>query len=618
MLTIDRQEETTRANHARGGNTPLGSPSTPSSETIPGWLRRRVMATPFHPAYWQRLPEGRWDSITWNAVAARVENLAVHLRHLGLVAGDRVAIMMPTSPEWECCQLAVLSLGAVVVGLDAHDAPENHQHILGIVSPRALFTTNQAQLELLRTRCPLPPEITLPLESSSPSGLCLRNLLLTRAEPLAPRPLVSGAEVATIIFTSGSTGQPKGIAYTHEQLCRTGRAILARYPGIDHAARLACWLPLSNLFQRVINLCALMCGAQSYFVETPADIARLLPEIRPNLFIGVPRFYERLHSRIQADIARRPWPIRRMVEWAWRTGERYQAAHRLGIRPGTPLNWAHGLADKLVLTRLRDVMGGDIHFMVSGSASLPPWLLERLHGLGWLVLEAYGTSECVMPVASNTVGAYRIGSVGRPLPENEFRLAEDGEILIRGPSVFKGYIGATESASPLDAEGYLHTGDMGRLDEAGYLWLTGRKSEMFKTSTGRRIAPVAVEFCLKRLPWVEQAVVFGRDRPVPAALLCLDLSSRPDIAADQPLPAPFLDELGQRVLQACASLPVAQRPAAIVVTRRNLSILEGELTSNLKLRRDVIETRYRAALDRVYDSLSRSRDRQRITLLEAP
>lgn len=578
-------------------------------DTVPAWLTARSAQTPDQPAYWQRTPAGDWTRASWGEVHGRVQNLSLNLLRRGLQPGDRAVIMMPTVPEWEYCHLAVLAMGGVVIGIDAHDAPENIRHVLQTVRPRALFLASGDSVDALKAMLPVMPDLVVALDSAVKPGVePLQDMLAAVIDKDFPRPSVTPDHLATIIFTSGSTGQPKGIAYSHRQLCLAADAILARFPSIHEDARLACWLPLSNLFQRIINLCAIVRGTQSYFVESPADIAKRLPEIRPALFIGVPRFYEKLYAGIQAEIARQPWPVRQLVRLAWRAGERIQRAHRAGRPPGLPLSLGHAMADALVLRRLRRTMGPDLKFMVSGSAPMPPWLLEKLHGLGWLVLEAYGISECVVPIANNTLEAYRFGSVGRPLPENEIKLAEDGELLARGPGVFSAYYGKPEIDTPLDADGYLHTGDYARLDEDGFLWLTGRKSEVFKTSTGRRIAPVPIESSLKQLPYVEQAVVFGRNRAAPVALLCIDVRILPGSPSASPLPDHLLRTITQDIAAACSGLPSYQRPAGALLTRRGFSIAAGEITSNLKLKRDVIEDRYSPEIDRIYDMLARSTD----------
>lgn len=583
-------------------------------DSVPHWLAARAAQSPQQPAYWQRMSAGDWTSVSWGEVRDRVQTLAAHLLRLGLRAGDRVAIMMPTVPEWEYCHLAVLAAGGVAVGIDAHDAPENTRHILHTVRPRALCLAAGKQLEALKALMPEPPEIVVTLDVDPAPGIAsLPRLIETAADSALPLPAVSPDQTATLVFTSGSTGQPKGIAYTHGQLCLAAEAILSRFPSIQADARLACWLPLSNLFQRIINLCALKRGTQCYFVDSPVDIVKRLPEIRPALFIGVPRFYEKLYAGIEAEIARQSWLARQAVRVAWRIGEDFQRTRRDG---GSPAWWrvaAHALADRLVLQKLRHLMGPDLKFMVSGSAPMPPWLLDKLHGLGWLVLEAYGISECVVPIANNTLEAYRFGSVGRPLPGNALKLADDGEVLVRGPGVFAGYFGQADADTPLDTDGYLHTGDLARLDEDGFLWLTGRKSEVFKTSTGRRIAPVPIESALRQVPYVEHAVVFGRNRPV--AVILLSVSPQPG-GFTAPLSSETLRRIGDDIAVACAPFPAYQRPAGALVSLRGFSIAAGELTGNLKLRRNAIETRNARELDALYAQLADSTDHSRCLVKE--
>lgn len=592
-------------------------PSRP--DNVSRWLAARSKLTPHQPAYWERTPAGDWISASWGEVHDRVQALSAHLMRLGLRSGDRVVIMMPTVPEWEYCHLAALTMGAVVVGVDAHDAPENIRHILRIVQPRALFLASNERLGSLVEMLPVAPDLVVTLESAGTPGVeSLQDLLTPATDKDLPRPVVTPDNVATIIFTSGSTGQPKGVAYTHRQLCLAAEAILTRFPSIREDARLACWLPLSNLFQRIINLCAIMRGTQCYFVEAPGDIVKRLPEIRPALFIGVPRFYEKLYAGIQAEIAEQSWPIKLAVHSARGIGERFHRAQREGRTPGLALRLMHAIADTLVLRRLRSLMGPELKFMVSGSAPMPPWLLEKLHSLGWLVLEAYGISECVVPVANNTLEAYRFGSVGRPLPENEIKLAEDCELLVRGPGVFNGYYGMPDIDTPLDASGYLHTGDYARLDEEGFLWLTGRKSEVFKTSTGRRIAPAPIESSLKQLAYVEHAVLVGRNRPVPVALLSIDARALQGEPAATPLPDALLRAIGRDIVAACTRLPSYQRPAGALVSLRSFSIAAGELTSNLKLKRNAIEDKYSTEINALYEMLAHSTDHSPCLVQEIP
>lgn len=579
--------------------------STP--ENVNGWLVTRATQTPRGHAYSQRTLAGDWTVTNWSEVYGMVHTLSAQLMHLGLCAGDRAVIMMPTGPEWEYCHLAVLAMGGVVVGVDAHDAPENIRHILLTVQARAFFLASSEQLDLLEEVLPIVPAIVIAMEvSKRPSTIALQTLLTSPPNQALSRPLVGPDHMATIVFTSGSTGQPKGIAYTHRQLCLAVEAILARFPTITENARLASWLPLSNLFQRIINLCAMVRGTPCYFVASPADIVKRLPEIRPALLIGVPRFYEKLYAGIQTEIIKKSWPVRSSIGLAWRVGERFHASERQATKPSRPLRMAYAMADYLVLRRLRAISGPDLQFMISGSAPMPPWLLEKLHGLGWLVLEAYGVSECIVPIANNTRDTYRFGSVGRPLPQNEIKFAEDGELLVRGRGVFDGYYASPASATTLDANGYLHTGDYARQDEEGFIWLTGRKSEVFKTSTGRRIAPAPIESAIKRLTYVEHAVVVGRNRPFPIVLLNIDALRLRETPQKTPLPDEVRQSIGRDVAALCLPLPAYQRPAGALVVLRPFSVAKGELTSNLKLKRNVIEDQYLIEINTLYEKLAHS------------
>ncbi len=567
-----------------------------SLQTLPQRLRARASETPIDVAYLQMNPHGEWVETQWHEVLERVDALAANLVELGLHHGDRVVIMMPTSPLWEYCQLAILSAGGIVIGLDAHDAPRNIRHILELTQPKFVVAGTSEQLALITANWRR-PEISI-LGSGAHSGtpaLALDSLLAPHSaagqcHPPAPD------QTATIVFTSGSTGQPKGIAYSHRQIVDACDQILERFPGIGYEARLVCWLPLSNLFQRMINFCALTCGARSYFVDRPEQIAQLLPQISPSFFIGVPRFFEKLHAGILNVIATLPAPTRALVGLAWKIGSRAAAAHRQGRTPDLLTRALLPTADR-VLSKVRGAMGHNLQFMVSGSAPLPRWLAERFHGLGWLVLEAYGMSENVVPVAINSPEHYRFGSVGRALPGNELRIADDKELLIRGSGIFKGYYGEAADSTAIDAEGFLHTGDYARIDADGYVWLEGRKSEIFKTSTGRRIAPAPIEGALKQIPYVEHAVMTGRDRPYPVVILALDVRHS---ACPDPSSTTGAGAIAADVAASCTDFTDYQRPGAVIVTTQPFTIGTGELTANLKIRRKPVEERFAPQIEQAY------------------
>ena len=563
---------------------------------------RRADQTPESVAFYSH-DGAAWTPTSWGQFVTEARVLAAGLADIGLKSSDRLGIMAPTGQAWESFQLAGLLLGAAIVGLDAHDQPDrllsiaNASELAGLVigHPELLARLNPAQIPTLRfvaviTKSAPLPELKLPWATME--QLLAKNPPRKQIEPPSP------ATLATLIFTSGSTGAPKGIGYTHAQVCLAVESILEAFPEITPQDRLVCWLPLSNLFQRMLNFCAAGRGAQTYFVADPRTIISHLPTIKPNVFIAVPRFFEKLNEGIDQRLAQQSALARGVVGIALQIGDAVARRKRDGLRVSGLLNVAYQLADNLVLSKLRAVMGGEVRFMVSGSAAFPRWLLERFHAMGLLVLEAYGLSENVVPVAINRVSAYRFGSVGRVLRANDIKIGSEGEVLVKGGGVFGGYLTGESNAS-IDPEGYLATGDQGVIDGDRYLHLVGRISEIFKTSTGRKIAPIGIESKLKRIEGVDQAVVVGAGKKAVAALITLtpetilsfaDASSFQQFArrvADQ-IPVVLSDESGY------------MRPVGLAISKRAFTIESGELTSNLKLRRKVIEENYREELNSLF------------------
>jgi long-chain acyl-CoA synthetase len=359
-------------------------------------------------------------------------------------------------------------------------------------------------------------------------------------------------------------------------------------------------LPLANLFQRVIDFCAAARGAETWLVADPTRIVALLPSIRPSVFVATPRFFEKFHEGLVRQVHSRGVLAAGLLEWALR-----QRVVSDGRRAPFRRLQA-GLADRCVLRRLRQVLGGEVRFLISGSAPLPVWLIEHFEAMGLPVLEAYGLSENVVPVALSRLADRQPGTVGRPVGDNELRLAPDGEVLVRGGGVFNGYLGQPAHGAPLDAQGFLHTGDLGRFDIQGRLQLIGRKCEVFKTSTGRKVAPAAWEAALKRIHGIDQALVMGAGRKLVVALVLPtreEASSLPDEAARLVWCAAIARQ---------AAIAVAPgerlRPAGLLVRFEPLSLERGEITPNLKLRRAAIEAGLTSALDALYGLIERGGD----------
>jgi long-chain acyl-CoA synthetase len=549
--------------------------------------------------------------------------MAVGLQAAGLIERQNIGIMAHTSQTWEIMQMAVLISGGVVVGIDAHDRDESIREIVHRTDLSGIVIDNPALINKLSPQSIEKLKFVICLEETTQEAGLINFLSLEDLNKIGAK-ASNGAEVikarkeyaATIIFTSGTTGTPKGIQYTHEQVLLACASILEIFPVFEPGSRMVCWLPLSNLFQRIVNFCGMHIEAATYFVEDPREVVKHLKTISPHLFIGVPRFFEKLHQGIMEEIRQRPSWMQKTIRWALNVGDASACVLREQKSPDFWLRICHGVADRLVLKRFRDILGTNLRCMISGSAPAPRWLLDWYHALGILILEAYGISENIIPVSMNTPQSFKFGTVGKPLTGNDIVIAEDGELLVKGDGVCSGYHRDDAGSTPLTGNGYLATGDYAEIDKDGFISLTGRKSEIFKTSTGRRIAPVGIECCMLRVPYVEHAVVFGANRKVLIALLSvsnspvLNQADRSELIAGEspPILASLCEMIKRDMMKETASLPPYQRPAGILVTTRSFTVQGGELTSNLKVRRKIVEQAYQEAIERIYELLENSQE----------
>ncbi len=570
-------------------------------DTVPARLARRAAASPGAIAFRHQGADGSWQMLDWQGFSRQVDQLRRGLAAAGLRRGDRLALVAPVSLYWELLHHAALSIGVSVVGLDAHDLPDRLAAMADLADVAAFAVADPAVLAGLTParRAATRLWITVgavPGGDPQPPWLSL-DMLMARGQGLPTPPAPTPADEATVIFTSGTTGAPKGIAYSHGQLGLAIDAIAAAFSFVGTDGRLLCWLPLSNLFQRVVNLAAVQNGAGTYLLGDPRQVMAHVALAEPDVFIGVPRFYEKLHEGLQARISAMPSPLRALVRWGWQTGQQVLVCRRNGQPVPAALAAQHWLADRLVLRRIRQVMGGRLRCLVSGSAPMPRRLLDDFEALGWPLLEAYGLSENVLPMAMNRLGDSRPGTVGRPLPGNDIRIGADGMVRVRGPGVFAGYLGDAPGGGR-DAEGFYATGDLGSLDADGFLSLTGRLGDLIKTSTGRRIAPAGVEATLRGVPGIDQAVLLGAGRKCTVALCTCVASIRAELA--QAL-------LGAQLQAALSAVPSHDRPAAIGFLPQPFSVEHGELTPNLKLRRHAIESRHAALVERLYAAAAAGR-----------
>lgn len=570
-----------------------------SASTVARLLELRAAETPRAVAFRHEASTGRWEPVSWHDFSMRVARLRRALCAAGLRKGDRLALIAPVSLEWELLHHAALAMGAVVVGMDAHDLPERIATMSEQAGIAAFATTDLRVLSQIGADRLAGCRFLLHLGDSGSGRDDLPGSARTltwaeldavegSTETLAETPTAD--DIATIIFTSGTTGAPKGIAYSHGQVCLAIDAICDAFGFVGQDSRLLCWLPLSNLFQRMVSLAGMRKTAATYLLGDPRRVMEVVAAVSPDIFVGVPRFYEKLYDGIRGNIAAQPPLRRRLVELAWGIGRR---ASRYRLEKRAIPAWlalTHTVVDRTILKRVRSVMGERLRCMITGSAPTPRHLLEEFHALGWLVLEAYGLSENVLPMAMNRMDDFRFGTVGRPLPGNQIVVAQDGAIKVRGPGMFGGYLGE-EDRPPFDADGFYLTGDLGQFDADGILSLTGRTGDLIKTSTGRRVAPAGVEAQLQRVPGIDQAVLFGAGRKCLVALCTCAVG---------------LDETARACLKRAlrnqtSGINEHERPTAIALIERPFSIERGELTPNLKLRRDAIECRYRDLIQQLYE-----------------
>lgn len=572
-------------------------PGQGALNTVAARLARRVAASPDAVAFQYEGAPGEWVPVTWADFGQRVENLRRGLVVAGLRAGDRLALIAPVGLEWELLHHAALALGVVVVGLDAHDLPERIAGMVELADITAFATASPkvlAQLPAARwARCRLALQLGEQAETWHPDAAVLAwadLVAMGRHSDMSAFDGPAPDDMATVIFTSGTTGAPKGIAYQHSQLCLAIDAIADAFPFVGPGSRLLCWLPLSNLFQRIVNLAGLERGASSYLLGDPRRVMAVVGGVAPDVFIGVPRFYEKLYEGVRERIGALPFLQRRAVEWAWQVGRRVSPYRQKRQRLPLAINWAWNLAGRFVLRRLRAVMGHRLQCMVTGSAPTPVGLLEEFHALGWLVLEAYGLSENVLPMAINRVDDFRFGTVGRPVPGNRIVIAEDGAIRAQGPGLFQGYLGEGDR-SPFAPDGFYTTGDLGEVSEDGYLKITGRTGDFIKTSTGRRIAPAGVEARLRQVSGIDQAVLIGTGRKYVIAICTTSFS--PITAQDRQRLAGELSSMANR-------LDPHERPLGALLLDRPFSMELGEITPNLKLKRLAIEHKHQSAISELY------------------
>jgi long-chain acyl-CoA synthetase len=566
--------------------------------------------------------DGQWVNITAESFVERVKKIALGLAALGIRPGDRIALLSENRPEWSIADLAILSLGAINVPIYTTQAIDQIDYILADSGPRAIFISNK---KLYRHAQPVLDNRKLEhliffdsdtAEELQPS-IPLAQLEQTGSEHARERPEAFDAylhavrpdDLATIIYTSGTTGEPKGVMLTHNNFMSNVLSVTAGLPINEKDTALSV-LPLSHIFERAGFYVFIYNGLEVYYSASFDQVGDNLREVGPTVMTAVPRLFEKVYHRIiKKGMAETGWK-RKVFTQSLEVGQRYGELKdkRRFISPALRLK--QSLASRLVFSKWRAGVGGRLRYFVSGGAPLSPALSYSYLAAGIPILQGYGATETCI-VCANRPDNNHVGSVGIPFAGIELRIAEDGEILIKGPNVMRGYYGQPEATAAVLKDGWFYTGDVGHMDKEGRLYITDRKKDLFKLSNGKYVAPQLIESLLKESEFVGQVVVAGAGRKQPVALIVPDWESLTKALAEtgEPFPKdrkelakhPAAVKLVQRDIAALtSSLIDYERIRRVALLPNEFTIDSGELTPTLKVKRRVIDERFGELIEELY------------------
>jgi long-chain acyl-CoA synthetase len=561
---------------------------------------------------------GEFVPISTAELVDRVQRLAKALAQLGVVRGDRVALMAENGPHWPTVDFASLCMGAVLVPVYPTLLAEGAAYIVNDSGAKVLFIQGEQRTrDLLALRQQMPQlQHVVRIDGAPAGGLTSLDALLGQgagadaaafeAEARKAKP----EDLATFIYTSGTTGNPKGVMLTHGNIASNVSdgaeciAVLPEYTALS-------FLPLSHSFERTVDYIYFYRGASIAYAESVNTVPQNLVETRPHVFVSVPRVYEKFQARVLDTVSKSPSWRQKLFHWGLGLGREAMPYRLKGQRPPGLLGAKLAVADRLVFSKIKTRLGGRFVFAVSGGAPLARELAEFFWAAGVPIYEGYGLTETSPVLTVNTPQHARLGSVGRAIPKVQLQIASDGEILAKGPNIMKGYWNNPEAtAETIDREGWFHTGDIGHLDEEGFLFITDRKKELIVNAYGKNIAPAPIENALKASRYISQAVVLGDKRKFLTALLVPDLEAlRPwargqgvafgtdaELVAAQPVRALFAAE----VEPVNAKLARYERIQAWDLVPVEFTIEGGELTPTQKVKRRVINTKYKDVIDRLY------------------
>ena len=592
-------------------------------ESVPKMFRYRVAATPNTEAFRYPKAGGGWESATWRQLGDRVDNIAAGLISLGINPEDRVALASGTRYEWVVADFAILNAGGATTTVYPTTNAEDVAYIVANSGSRVVIAEDQTQVDKLREHRDEVPAVekivVIDGEGDGEWVMTLAELEEHGRQVLAAEPntvndrieAIRPDQLATLIYTSGTTGKPKGVRLLQKSWTYTAAAMDSLGVLSDKDLNYL-WLPLSHAFGKVMLALPLQVGFPTVIDGRVDKIVENLAIIRPTIMGAVPRIFEKVHGRINEMMVNEGGLKKTMFDWATGVGVQVSRVKQAGESVSPLLAAQYKLADKLVLSKIRARFGGRLRFFISGSAALDREIAQWFDAIGVVVLEGYGLTETSAASSLNRPSAYRFGTVGWTLPQTDVKIAEDGEILLKGPGVMDGYHNMPEAtAETIEPDGWFHTGDIGELDAEGFLRITDRKKDMFKTSQGKYVAPSAISAQFKGIcPFASEIIVYGESKPYCVALVSLDADGLKDWAAANGLGEKSFGEIARDpktfaavegyVEELNKHLNRWEQVKKFSIIDRELTVENGDLTPSLKLKRKVVVDNFHDKIDNLY------------------
>ncbi len=572
---------------------------------------------------------GSFKGINYKEFKDETNSFAYGLASLGVKNGDKVSIISENRPEWVYSDFAILQLGGIDVPLFPSLTADSIEFILNNSESKGVIISNKFQLNKINkviNKCKQVKFIIVLNDADFDENV--KNLytfkqvqeLGKKEMPKIPDLLknsmkkIKETDICTLIYTSGTTGEPKGVILTHKNIMSNVNSALVTFP-ISKEDSFLSFLPLCHSFERMAGYyTAFAAGCPVYYAESIETVATNLLEVKPTIMTSVPRLFERIYSKIIKNVDSQPEKKQKIFHAALNIGNQYAIAKREG-KVSLPLKLKHKVADKLVFKKLKEKTGGRLRFFISGGAALPRELGEFFESTGIIIIEGYGLTESSPVIAANRFDDYKFGTVGKPLPGIEVKIAPDGEILARGPNIMQGYYKNKKETEATLKDGWLHTGDIGVFDADGFLMITDRKKHLFKTSGGKYIAPTPIENTFLSSKFIDQFIVIGDRRMFLSALVVPDFEALREYADSNKIPYTTDEDLAfndkiynlleHDMNQLQKKLANYERIRKFKVLHKPFTVESGEITPSLKIRRKAIESNYGELIEQMYESLEK-------------